>query len=112
LPRPRFPRFVFQTWDAASEPLPAVPLQHHDFDDEVELEAWLDVHMDKIVDGVRVRGLWWRHENSDRKTGRPVTITREEVKAVWTANGGSWCRYFGVKGSWVPGILNGSFSIA
>ncbi|KAJ3414966.1 PsbP domain-containing protein 3, chloroplastic [Chytridiales sp. JEL 0842] len=91
------------TWNPASEPLPAIPLQNHDFDDEAELEAWLDVHMDKIVDGVLVRGLWWQNENSNRKTRRPVTITREQLKAIWTANGGSWCRYFGVKGSWVAG---------
>ena len=87
----------------ASDPLPAVPQKYHNFSDESKFDAWLDVRLDKIVDSQVVRGLWWNNENINRKTGRPVTITREQAKELWKINGGSWCRYLGFKGSWVPG---------
>jgi hypothetical protein len=37
---------------------------------------------------------------------RPVTVTMEYMKELYWENGGSYCRIFGVKGSWVPNSDN------
>ncbi|KAJ3125261.1 hypothetical protein HK100_010898 [Physocladia obscura] len=83
--------------------IPTVPDEFYDFSDEDELDTWLDVHLCKVgADWQIVHGLWWHNEQA-KSHPRPITISREQVKDVWRANGGSWCRYFGVKGRWVPG---------
>ncbi|KAJ3386959.1 hypothetical protein HDU80_000275 [Chytriomyces hyalinus] len=90
------------TWNSRL-PIPAVPVGFYDFSDEVELDTWLDVHLDKVGAGGRIVHAKWWHNEQAKSNPRPVTISRKQVKDVWRANGGSWCRYFGVKGRWVPG---------
>ena len=60
---------------------------------------WLDTHVGKDGKG----GQWRSSEtNPNRTNHRPVTVTREQVIQLWRQNGGDWCRFFGIKGSWVP----------
>ncbi|KAJ3060964.1 hypothetical protein HDU98_003103 [Podochytrium sp. JEL0797] len=91
-----------------TDPLPLVPLELKDYGDELEFDAWLTAHADRMVDGKLVHGIWF-HDEKKKATLRPVTITLEEVKAIWRANGGSWCRYFGVKGSWALASFSDTF---
>ena len=61
---------------------------------------WLDVRLPR--DGSE--GLWVQHETASyRRNHRPVTVTREQVIQLYRHNGGNWCRFFGIRGSWVPG---------
>ena len=46
-------------------------------------------------------GLWASNEAA-KKNPRPVTITREQLYKLWRKNGGSYDRFFGIKGSWKP----------
>ncbi|KAI8615250.1 hypothetical protein BC830DRAFT_312114 [Chytriomyces sp. MP71] len=43
-------------------------------------------------------------KRGSKETTRPVKITRIQIKQLWRVNGGSWCRYFGVRRSFVPGL--------
>ena len=80
---------------AVSIPLPENSAVDQDFLD------WLDVHL-----GTETRvGKWYYNEASLRKITRDITITvtRDYLIQLWRRGGGSWCRFFGVRGSWVPG---------
>jgi hypothetical protein len=62
--------------------------------------SWVDLHLGSST---RV-GQWLHHENNpNRRNHRPVTVTREQVIQMYRHNGGNWCRFFGLRGSWVPG---------
>ncbi|KAJ3234783.1 hypothetical protein HDU78_005629 [Chytriomyces hyalinus] len=93
------------TWDPATDPVPPVPAQFHNFDDEAELADWIDVHLGHLArdgSGRFIKGMWYSNEAA-KKVPRPVNITREQIKQLWRINGGSLCRYFGIRGSFVPG---------
>ncbi len=61
--------------------------------------TWLDVHLGTSTS----QGSWVSHEAAKKTTQREITVTREEMIDLWRMNGGSYCRLFGVKGSWDPG---------
>lgn len=61
--------------------------------------AWLDVHLGTATSV----GLWVSNEAAKKTTNRGITVDREYMIQLWSDNGGSYCRLFGVKGSWVPG---------
>jgi hypothetical protein len=61
--------------------------------------TWLDVHLGTSTSN----GLWFSNEAAKKTTDREISITRNEMIQLWRDNGGSYCRLFGVKGSWVPG---------
>jgi hypothetical protein len=64
-----------------------------------EYLKWLDVHL-----GTSTRvGLWFSNEDAKKTTSRDITVDRDYMIQLWRDNGGSYCRLFGVKGSWVPG---------
>ncbi|KAJ3013367.1 UNVERIFIED_CONTAM: hypothetical protein HDU68_000725, partial [Siphonaria sp. JEL0065] len=46
----------------STDPIPVVPLHYHDFSDEVALDEWLNVRLDKVENGRVVHGKWWHHE--------------------------------------------------
>jgi hypothetical protein len=60
---------------------------------------WLDVHLGTATSV----GLWFSNEEAKKTTNRDITVTRDYMIQLWRDNGGSYCRLFGVKGSWVPG---------
>jgi hypothetical protein len=61
--------------------------------------SWLDVHLGTSTSV----GKWFSNEEAKKTTNRDITVTRDYMIQLWKDNGGSYCRLFGVKGSWVPG---------
>ena len=62
---------------------------------------WLDLHI-----GTTSRiGSWFYNEAAKKNINRDIaiTVTRAEVIKLYRKNGGNWCRFFGLRGSWVPG---------
>jgi hypothetical protein len=66
---------------------------------EEDYLTWLDVHLETSTSV----GLWFTNEAGKKTTDREITVTRDYMIQLWRENGGSYCRLFGVKGSWVPG---------
>ena len=60
---------------------------------------WLDIHLGTSTS----EGLWFSNEAAKKTTDRNITVTRDQMIDLWRDNGGSYCRLFGAKGSWVPG---------
>jgi hypothetical protein len=60
---------------------------------------WLDVHLGTSLSV----GLWFSNEAAKKTTDREITVSRDYMILLWRDNGGSYCRFFGVKGSWVLG---------
>jgi hypothetical protein len=46
----------------------------------------------------RLGGKWAANEATSGR--RPITVTKEYLHQLYFENGGSWCRAFGVRGSW------------
>ena len=61
--------------------------------------TWLDVHLGTSTS----QGLWVTNEAAKKTTDRNITVTRDQMIQLWKDNGGSYCRLFGVKGSWKAG---------
>ena len=85
-----------------SLPVPGVPDSiPNDSPVDPAFLKWLDQHIG--IPG-KSRGLWFNNENY--KEGKTlirdvtITVTRGEVIKLWRANGGNWCRWFGIRGNW------------
>ena len=80
------------------QPIPPLPFHTNAAIDDDYL-SWLDVHLGTPTSV----GLWFSNENAKKATQRDITVTKEQMIQLWRDNGGSYCRLFGVLGSWVPG---------
>jgi hypothetical protein len=87
-------------------PFPYAVKRDENDQDYQDFVDWVDVRLGKHdEDGNWITGKWISDETR-RKTGRAVTVTKAELDRLYCMNGGSFCRVFGVKGSWKPGAWN------
>ena len=50
--------------------------------------------------------LWATDYVAFKTTTQPITVELVDLIQLYRENGGSWCRAFGIKGSWKPGSWN------
>lgn len=76
------------------------PIAEDDIVDPAFLK-WLDAHIGTSTNV----GNWFRDETDKKNINRDITITvtRNEVIKLYRDNGGNYCRFMGVRGSWLPG---------